>query len=192
MEPLGVLLGAVLGGAGLSGAVASVVQLGRATRATRAIDQIKKSGDGREGDVGGPALALALERERVKLASLTLVSLPRAFAFLVWLGVAAFIAAAVVLVIGIIVGDVQAPALKISDAWALGIAAFFVVGVTLGSLDTLVQNRRGRFVDAVLLEDVDVDEARQRYGLPDSVPTAGDLFRQWRTLRSRRKEQSDR
>ncbi|MFG6444732.1 hypothetical protein ACFXQA_05605 [Microbacterium sp. P07] len=79
VEPLGVIIGAALGSAGLSGALAGLVQFSRAARTARLIEHIKKSLEGDEKGAGEQTLRLALDRERLRLASLSIIGTPQVF-----------------------------------------------------------------------------------------------------------------
>lgn len=81
VEPLSVLIGAALGSAGLSGALAGLVQFSRAARAARLIEHVRKSLDGFGSGPGEQALRLALDRERLRLASIAIITTPQIVVF---------------------------------------------------------------------------------------------------------------
>lgn len=161
MEPLGVLIGAALGSAGVSGVLAGLVQFSRAARSSRSIDQLTK---GLAGGLDGPgrdALLLALNRERLRLASFSLITLPRAAGVLV---------ASTFLVLGAVVaGVVYASVARGGETTTL--VPFFAVSLLYGILltfifDTQVQLRRRRFIDEAerQADDVSAIAGRLRRG----------------------------
>jgi uncharacterized membrane protein (DUF485 family) len=156
VESFGVLIGAVLGGAGVSGVIAGLVQLTRAARATRSIDQLKKSRDGQSKGPGVDALQAALDLEQLRLASLSVVRIPQVI--LVPL-VALLFFVVIVLFAGY---DPDASAVEgnvnLVDTPLWQVVAFVVLYVLapVYVVDATLQWRRNQFVTAALNPGADI------------------------------------
>lgn len=189
LEPWAVLVGAALGGAGLSGALTSMVQLSRASRVARSIQNIKTSLEGAEdGGVGELALRIALDRERLRLASLSIIGMPQRYVQLLFL-----LAMTAVITVGVFAtglvplalpwgtdrdGDGVAGELGLASSTATWLIAglfgayilFFVV-----AMDHAIQRRRAQFITAAYESGADLhalasagEPARQRPHAPST------------------------
>lgn len=186
LEPLSIIIGAALGSAGLSGVLAGLVQLGRAARTARSIEQIRKALEGDDTGSGGQALRVALNRERLRLASLSIIGTPRVYVQLVALLV---ISAAMVFglfstgLVPLVVpggtdrdGDGIAGEVGASTEISilLGVILLLYIVVTVFFIDLLVQSRRARFIDAISRPGADAGKISTESARHGRVPPGGN------------------
>lgn len=165
MEPLGVIIGAALGSAGIGGLLAGAVQFSRSSRAARSIEQIKKSIDSDDDNSAGvTALRAALDRERVRLASIVVVGAPQAFLALLVAVIVSVILLIVIFANGLLPfsqdrdGDGVYGEVDSRFLWIMIIAAAGYIMLIAFTFDALIQQRRRRFIDDALAPGVDVKQ----------------------------------
>lgn len=173
MEPLGIVIGAALGSAGLSGALAGVVQFSRAARKARLIAQIKASLDGGGSTgVGATTLSLALDRERLRLASISIVGAPQAIVSLLVVLVVSVILWLVVFANGLLPfsqnrdGDGAFGEVDPRYLWSIICVSAVYVVLMAFALDIVIQVRRHRFTQDALQADADLPKLVRRGGRP--------------------------
>lgn len=176
VEPLSLIIGAALGSAGLSGALAGVLQFSRAERSARLVEQMKKSLEGDDQGVGEQSLRLALDRERLRLASLSIVGAPRAFSQVLILLVISALMTVLMLSTGLVplaspLGvdrdrDGVAGEAGSSSTAAWIVALLFVIYIVFFAImtDLVTERRRAHFMAEVGAPDADIRELARLAG----------------------------
>jgi len=171
MEPIALIVGAALGSAGIGGALAGLVQFSRASRTTRLIEQMNKSLEGEtSGGAGAKTLALAMDGERLKLASISVISAPQTFVPLFAMFVVTLLAGIVIFTNGLLPwsqdrdGDGSYGEVDYRYTWMIILGSIGYVVLLAFYLDMIIQRSRARFMRAASEPGADVVALIQRRG----------------------------